>query len=89
MSLHLYRKRIRIVDHHISIKTPGNIKILAKKLNLSVSGAYKFLEEMREEGFPIAYQKKENRYFYTKQGKMIGYVFMEDQLDLGIIKSRE
>ncbi len=75
MSLHLYRKRIRVIDHHISTKTTGNIETLARKLELSVAGAYKFLEEMKGEGFPIAYSRKENRSCYTKPGKMIGYVF--------------
>ncbi len=82
MSLHIYRNRIRLIDHHIKTKAPGNIKSLANKLKLSSAGAYKFLEEMKEEGFPIAYSKKERRYVYTKHGKMIGYVFMEDTTDL-------
>lgn len=61
MSFHIYRSRLKIVDHHIATKATGNIESLARKLELSVPGSYKFLEEMREEGFPIAYSKKENR----------------------------
>lgn len=87
MSLHIYRSRLKIVDHHITTKAAGNIESLSKKLALSVAGAYKFLEEMKEEGFPIVYSKKENRYCYTKKGRMVGYVFMEDTTDFGEEKS--
>lgn len=82
MSLHIYRKRISIIDYHIKTQAAGNIKALANKIHLSEAGAYKFLEEMKEEGFPIAYSRKENRYYYTKSGKMIGYVFFEDDINL-------
>lgn len=33
---------------------------------------------MKEEGFPIAYSKKENCFYYERSGSMIGYVFVED-----------
>ncbi len=88
MSLHIYRKRIKIVHHHIKTNTQGNIERLAKKLNLSRAGAYKFLDELKEEGFPIAYSKKDNQFYYSKSGSMIGYVFMEDPIDLGKEKTR-
>ena len=81
MSLTIYRKRIKIVHHHIRTKTPGNIERLAQKLNLSRAAAYKFLGELKEEGFPIAYSKKDNRFYYEKSGEMIGYVFVEDKPD--------
>lgn len=78
MSLHIFRERLTIIDHHISTKATGNIQVLAHKLELSVAGAYKFLEEMKEEGFPIAYSKKDNQFYYTIPGKMNGYVFVKD-----------
>ena len=81
MSLTVYRKRIKIVHHHIKTNTPGNIERLAQKLNLSRAAAYKFLQELKEEGFPIAYSKKENRFYYEKSGEMIGYVFVEVKPD--------
>jgi predicted transcriptional regulator len=81
MSIRIYRQRINIVDYHIKTNATGNIETLANKLGLSVAGAYKFLEELKQEGFPIAYSRKENRYCYTKQGEMIGYVFVEESID--------
>jgi len=81
MSIHIYRNRIKIIHHHIKTKATGNIETLAKKLDLSRAAAYKFLEELKEEGFPIAYSKKENRFYYEKSGEMIGYAFVEDKPD--------
>jgi len=81
MSLHIYRSRLVIVDHHISTNAAGNIEHLAHKLELSRAAAYKFLEEMKEEGFPIAYSKKDNRFYYSKSGRMIGYAFVEESSD--------
>lgn len=88
MSLHVYRNRLKIVDHHIRTKAAGNIEHLAHKLELSRAAAYKFLEEMKEEGFPIAYSKKDNRFYYSKKGSMIGYVFVEESSDNSEEKTR-
>ena len=78
MSLHKFRERLQIIDRYINTKGTGNTETNAHKSELSVSGTYKFLDEMKEEGFPIAYSKKENRFYYTVPGKMIGYVFVKD-----------
>lgn len=78
MSLRKYRQRLKIIDHHISTMAAGNIQALAYKLGLSISGAYQFLDEMKEEGFPIKYSKKENYFYYHTKGKMVGYVFVKD-----------
>jgi hypothetical protein len=61
---------------------------LAHKLALSRAAAYKFLEEMKGEDFPIAYSKKDNRFYYSKSGGMTGYVFVEDTIDFGEEKKR-
>ena len=72
MNLRKTQERLNTVDYHITTKAKGNMGVLARKLGLSQSGAYKFLEEMKEEGFPIAYSKKENQFYYSEQGSMIG-----------------
>ena len=88
MSLHTNRDRIAIIDRHICTKSHGNLETLAKKIHLSRAGAHKFITELKEEGFPIEYSKKENRYYYSKSGKMIGYAFVEDQADLSDERKR-
>ena len=82
MSLHTNRNRITLIDRHICTKAHGNLETLAEKLGLSRAGTHKFLTELKEEGFPIAYSKKENRFYYTRPGKMVGFVFVEDRIDL-------
>ena len=81
MSLHKYIERLRIIDYHIRTKTTGNTEVLARRLGLSISSAYTFLDEMRDEGFPIRYSKKENRFYYEPKGRMIGYAFVKDTDD--------
>lgn len=81
MPLHTYTNRIKIVDRLITTKATGNINVLARKLGLSRAATYKFIEELKEEGFPIAYSKKDNRFYYSKNGSMIGYVFVEESTD--------
>jgi DNA-binding IclR family transcriptional regulator len=79
MSLYKTHERLNTIDHHITTKAKGNMGVLGRKLGLSQSGTYKFLEEMKEEGFPIAYSKKDNQFYYTEKGSMIGYKFVRNQ----------
>ena len=81
MSLHKYFERIKMIDHLIQTKRTGNILHLAQKLSLSKIGTYKFLQEMKEEGFPIAYSKKDKTYYYTKPGKIAEKLFYPDVTD--------
>ena len=81
MSLHKYRERLRTLDCHIKTNSLGNAENLAFKLGLSTAGTYKFLEEVKQEGFPIKYSRKEKRFYYDPKGKMIGYVFVKDTDD--------
>ncbi len=69
MSIRKHLECIRFTDSLIRRKATGNAKTPAKKLNLSRVGIYKFINELREEGFPIAYSKKDQNYYYTKDGQ--------------------
>ena len=81
MSLHKYFVRLKRTDSLIRKKATGNSASLAKKLNLSRAGVFKFIQEMKEEGFPISYCKKRKTYYYTEEGKMARKLF-----DKGISK---
>ena len=78
MSLRKYLARLKQTDYLIRKKATGNSASLAKKLNLSKAGVYKFLQEMKDEGFPICYRKKRKTYFYTEEGKMAEELFEKE-----------
>jgi len=78
MSLHKYFLRLKLTDSLIRKRSTGNPACLAKKLNLSKSGTEKFIQEMKEEGFPISYCKKRKCYFYRQEGKMAEKLFVEE-----------
>jgi biotin operon repressor len=78
MSLHTYYERLKYIDSLIRKKGTGNPDSFAKKLRLSKAATYKTLKEMKEIGFPIAYSKKEKRYYYTEPGKMGNSLFVRE-----------
>jgi len=78
MSLRKYFERLKQTDSLIRKKSTGNAESLAKKLNLSKSGTEKFINEMKEIGFPISYCKKRKTYFYNKEGKIAEQLFVEE-----------
>lgn len=78
MPIHKYLERIKFTDSLIRRKATGNAKVLARKLNLSKVGTYKFINELKEEGFPIAYSKKDQNYYYTKEGNLSKFLLGEE-----------
>jgi DNA-binding Lrp family transcriptional regulator len=68
MGLHKYLERIRFIDSLVKKRATGNYASLAKKLNLSKTELYNFLNEMKTEGIPISYSKKLNSFYYTEEG---------------------
>lgn len=75
MSLHKYIERVKFADYLFRKKATGNAEELAKKLGLSVSGTFKFIKELRREGFPIGYSKEHRSYYYTEEGRMVNRLF--------------
>lgn len=89
MSLHKYIERIKFIDYLIRKRATGNTEDLAQKLDLSVSGTFKFIKELKEEGFPICYSKKCKSYCYTKEGRLVSSLFeaeFEAEIDLTTMK---
>lgn len=78
MSLHTNFERLIRIDSLINKKATGNTANLAIKLDLSKSGTEKFIREMKEEGIPISYCKKSKSYIYTRPGRIIGKLFIEE-----------
>jgi hypothetical protein len=81
MPIHKYLERIRFIDCLIRKRATGNTKTLANKLNLSRSVTSDFLKEMKEEGFPIAYSRDFNSYYYTEEGKAVDHLYEKELTD--------
>lgn len=86
MSLQKYIQRVQFIDKLIRKKATGNANVLAKKLNLSKSGVEKFIQEMKEVGFPITYCRKRKTYMYQHEGRMVEKLFFEEMEDVEMKK---
>ena len=75
MALHKYMERIKFTDSLILKKATGSPKDLATRLGISRSVLFELINEMKGEGFPIAYSKMLNSYYYTEEGKLTEHLF--------------
>ena len=75
MALHKYMERMKLTDSLIRKKATGSPKELANKLGISRSALFELINEMKEEGFPIAYSKEFNSYYYQEAGKLVEHLF--------------
>ena len=57
----------RIERMHVSINQSctGNPKCFAETLGISRSMLYLYLQELKAQGAPIVYRRKQNSYYYT------------------------
>ncbi len=75
MSLSTYMERLKYVDDLIRRKATGDLSSLARKLKLSKGHTVIFINEMREQGFPIEYSRKLKSYFYSEDGNVTRNLF--------------
>ena len=61
-----YLDRLKRINKLTKTKTTGNPKELARKLGISESHLYRYIEEIKEMGVPINYCRYANSYYYTK-----------------------
>ena len=64
-----YFDRMQMIDRLIMIKGTGTPKQLARRLNISESTLYEFLQFMRSMGAPIAYCRDRKTYYYSEVGR--------------------
>jgi len=50
------------------IETPYKVADIANKLGITERQVFNYLKAMRSEGFPIAYCRKTNKFYYTEEG---------------------
>ena len=61
-----YTERLRHADQLIRMEATGAPRLFAQKLGISESYLYWVLDEMRDMGLPLSYNKSRLTYFYTR-----------------------
>ena len=85
MSILRHFKRLRFIDFLIQKRATGDLETFAKKNRLSKSGLSIVLQEMKEMGFPIKYDRNSNSYYYEEDVEMVQCLFTRK----GQVLSRE
>jgi hypothetical protein len=63
-----FLERFRRIDHLIRIRGTGTPAEFAKKLDLSESMLFEYLNVLKDEGAPISYDKFKKFYYYEVDG---------------------
>ena len=77
MSLLRNISRLRFIDYLVRKKSTGDLSNFAKKNRLSKSGLSIILQEMKQLGFPLKYNRSLNSYYYEEEGGMIECLFIK------------
>jgi predicted DNA-binding transcriptional regulator YafY len=67
------------LNYLIRIKGTGTPAQLAARLGASERNTYRLISKLRDQGFPIAYDKKSDSYYYTAPVKMQFEIAVGDQ----------
>lgn len=73
-----YTERLRHADRLIRLEATGSPRTFAKKLGISESYLYGFLDDMKEMGLPLAYSKTRLSYVYTRSVRLRIEIDIED-----------
>lgn len=77
MSILRHIQRLRFIDYLIQRKSTGNLETFARKNRLSKSGLSLILQEMKQIGFPVKYNRQLNTYYYVEDGGMTECLFIK------------
>lgn len=75
MSIIRYIKKLELLDSLIRKKATGNQEEFCRKAKMSRSLLNNYINEMRELGFPIDFDRKRGTYYYTEEGKLVSRLF--------------
>jgi predicted DNA-binding transcriptional regulator YafY len=70
-------RRIEFVNYLIKKKATGNLDNLAKKNNISKRAMTDFLNQLRDMGADIKYDRIRRTYYYAKNGEISACKFLE------------
>jgi len=85
MALLKHIKRLRYIDFMIKKKATGDLATFARKNGLCKSAMAGVIQEMKELGFPIKFDRTKNSYYYEEDGEMVKALFIKN----GRIMSKE
>lgn len=66
MKLIFYIERIELIHRLISARNTGTPSELAERLHISVSRVSRIIDELREIGAPIKYDRQSRTYYYER-----------------------
>ncbi|MEM6735538.1 MAG: HTH domain-containing protein [Bacteroidota bacterium] len=75
MSLEERRNLYLRIDQMIRLCMPGGAQYLARRLNVSRSTFFRYLDEMKAMGAPICFDEQRRCYYYSEPGNFaFGYL---------------
>ncbi len=77
MSLIKFIRRLEYVNFLIKRKATGDLATFSRKNSLSKRAMTDFLQQMKDLGADIKYDRKQRTYYYEKNGEMTKCVFMQ------------
>jgi hypothetical protein len=78
MAILKHIKRLKYIDYLIKRKATGDLEKFASKNGLSKRAMSDVLNEMKELGFPIKYDRTRYTYYYDERGEMVKNLFIKD-----------
>lgn len=77
MSLLRHFRRLQFIDFLIRKNATGSLESFARRNRLSKRGLTDVLQEMKELGFPIKYDRSRNSYCYEETGELVKCLFIK------------
>lgn len=74
------KEELERVDRLIRLKATGSPKDLAEKLQISERHVYRIINQLKEIGCPVYFDKDRCSYCYSNEGKLI-FKFSTNELD--------
>jgi len=71
MSILKLKNRIELFDYLVRNTLTGTPIQFARKLGMSKSSLYLFIEELAAMNIPVVYNKERKNYEYSKKGKLV------------------
>jgi len=76
MSILRYIQKVEFLHRLIEKKATGNRDEFASKAGMSKSMLSEYIQEMKELGFPIRYDRQKRCYYYEYDGIMVKSLFV-------------